>query len=106
MIQTPNLPLSHPAWKVAHECYLDAVSHQTRRVRIVLAAQVGDSFEGFLDALADGLLVISSRFLADGLNYVIAVRGAEEYLPIAKIHASRLGLDDPDTELGELLNGA
>ena len=106
MIQTPNLPLAHPAWKVAHECYLDAVSHQTRRVRVALAAQVEDSFEGFLAALADGLLVISSHFLDDGLNYVVAVRGADGVFPIAKIHASRLGLNDMDTQLAELLDGA
>ena len=104
MIQTPNLPLAHPAWKVAHECYLAAVSRQTATVRDILAAQIGDTFEAFLDALADRLLVISSHFLDDGLNYLISVRGAEEYLPIAKIHASRLGLDDDETKFAELLN--
>ena len=106
MIQTPNLPLAHPAWKVAHECYLAAVSRQTATVRDILAAQIGDTFEAFLDALADRLLVISSHFLDDGLNYVVAVRGADGVFPIAKIHASRLGLNDMDTQLAELLDGA
>lgn len=106
MIQTPNMPLDHPAWKVAHRCYLDAVATQPERVRVVLDREIGPTFEGFIQALADRLLVISSHFLPSGLNYVVALAVSDGYAPLAVIHAARLGLDDPDTELGELLNGA
>ena len=103
---TPNMPLDHPAWRIAHRCYLDAVARQIEPVRVSLDREVGSTFEGFLQALTDRMLVISSHFLPDGLNYVVSVSVFEGYAPLAKIHASRLGLDDPDTQLGELLNGA
>ncbi len=106
MIRTPNLSLEHPAWKVAHACYLDAVSLQPRRVRLALAAEIGDTFAGFLNALADRLLLISSSFLSDGLTYIVSVSTVEGYAPLATIHADRLGLNDFDTQLAELINGA
>ncbi|MHA6509520.1 hypothetical protein [Tessaracoccus sp. Y1736] len=106
MIQTPNMSLDHPAWKVAHRCYLDAVARQSEHVRESLDREIGCTFEGFIQALADRLLNISSHFLDDGLNYVVSIGTAEGYAPLAKIHASRLGLDDEDSQLAELLNGA
>lgn len=106
MTTKTNVPLDHPAWKAAHACYLDALSQQSDKLRTALGREIGDTFDGFFAALADGLLVISSHFLDDGLNYVIRVRVADGQAPLARIHASRLGLNDPDTQLAELLNGA
>ena len=106
MVKTPNMPLDHPAWRIAHRCYLDAVARQKDSVRVPIEREIGSTFESFIQALADRLLNISSHFLDDGLNYVVSIGTAEGYAPLAKIHASRLGLDDPDTQLGELLNGA
>ncbi|MBK8459474.1 MAG: hypothetical protein IPL43_04130 [Micropruina sp.] len=106
MPKPANLPLDHPAWKVAHTCYLDAVSRQSDKLRDALDEEIGDAFDAFFKALADGLLVISSHFLDDGLNYVIRVWVADGQAPLARIHASRLGLNDTDTQLAELLNGA
>ena len=105
-IKTPNLSLDHPAWKLAHRFYLDALAQQKPHVREALDNVVGDTFEGFLEALARGPLVIASRFLDDGLNYVVAIYGSDGLVPLARIHASRLGLDDDETKFAELLNGA
>lgn len=106
-IITPNLPLDHPAWKLAHEYYLAALAGQKPKVREALDEAVGPTFEGFLDALARGPLVIASRFLDDGLNYIVAIATANgDLAPLARIHCSRLGLDDDETKLAELLNGA
>ncbi len=105
-ISAPNLPLDHPAWRLAHQFYLDALRHQSEKVQTALDHDIGPTFEAFLKALADQLLVISSHFLDDGLNYVVAIRTGEGMAPLAKIHAERLGLNDLDTQMGELLNGA
>lgn len=99
-----NLPLDHPAWGLAHGYYLDALADQQPKVREALGESVGDTFEAFLAALANGPLAIVSRFLDDGLNYIVAVRTGEGLAPIARIHASRLGLDDDEMKFAELLN--
>lgn len=101
-----NLPLDHPAWRIAHQCYLDALVQQPEHVQAALDREISSTFDGFFQALADRLLVISSHFLDAGLHYVISVATGEGYAPLAFIHADRLGLNDTDTQLAELLNGA
>jgi hypothetical protein len=101
-IKTPNLPLDHPAWAEIHRCYLDAVSQQKPKLQTLLAREVGDSFDGFLQACADRLIIISSQFTSEGLVYCIAVSVSDGYAPLGYMPAARLGLDTVENEADEL----
>lgn len=96
-----HLPPDHPAWRLMHSYYLDAMSTQ-KQVVVDALADIGTSFQAFQDACDGYPFVISAHFADDGLHYVLSVRTPRDTIPLVKVHSSRLLLDDIDTELDEL----
>lgn len=95
------MPLDHSAWKIMHRHYLVALRTQTPKLRRLLAEEVGDTLPAFQQAVKDQLFIISAQLRPDGLYYVCSVRVSDGVAPLARVHAKRLGMDDPQTLLDE-----
>ena len=104
-VTAATMPFDHPAWRLAHAYYLDAAAQQSPDLRDALADEIGDTFEAFIQACGDQLIIISALWRSDGLTYCVAVRVSNGMLPIAYVHAGRLGLDTPEQEADELAWG-
>lgn len=85
-----------------HKRWLDAVSRQSPKIRRILTAEIGDGFDQFVEAVLDGLIVISVQLKDDGLWYTAAVRLSDGLAPVARVHAQQLGLNNPSNLREEL----
>ncbi len=102
-VTAATMPFDNPAWRLVHAYYLDAVAQQkSANLREALAEEVGDTFEGFIRACGDQLIIISALWRPDGLTYCVAVRVSDGMCPIVFVHASRLGMDTPENEADDL----
>ena len=102
-VSPPGFPPDHPAWRLIHAYYLDAVAGQSSAAtREALAEEIGDTLDGFIQACGEQVIIISAFWPPNGLTYRIAVRVSDGMAPMADVHASLLGLDTPEHEADEL----
>jgi hypothetical protein len=102
-VSTTGLPFDHPAWRLIHAYYLVAAATQSSEdVREALADDIGDTFEGFIRACADQVIIVSPAWFSDGLHYCVLVQCEDGPGPITSVHASLLRLDTAENEADEL----
>jgi hypothetical protein len=98
-VSSAHMPFENPAWRLIHAYYLDAAAQQkSANLRDALADEIGNTFEGFIRACGDQLIIISAEWRADGLHYCVAVRVSDGMMLITYVHASRLGMETPENE--------
>lgn len=96
-------------WAVVYEMTVDALSRHPadlqRRVLDYLGAEQEVTPPDFTKGVIDGKILVG-RSVEYGVAWVVvSLQAADGPVPLCKVHPARLGEDDLDAELRQLLDG-